>query len=1167
MTLDEGTRQPDLAEPGTAAEAPPAPDSAEALSLSAWSLDDYTEAAARVARAREAEPLNPKHAIRQVLLDLRFGRWGPALAGCQALQESLPGHPLPGYLRALATLRQDEPKRAANIAAEMGEAHPGFGLSKFLQAEAQLRSQFKGLAKLLHGLPADPGYAPAWADLLAKMALSPSPEGARLAAQALARPAALKGSARARELVAQLLELEEADPEAFERRLALQPSGSRAEQVMLLLLHDRIAKGAGGPRAAAEALRGLAEKHPARPAIRRLYAAALTRLAMAEAAEERYPEALRLVERCQSMEPLETIHYQNRAALFSSMRELDSYHDAWLALDRHQIRLALLGKFGPDDAASMAKMHRMFAQQARFQPEAPGRKHRQNLGILMERPRPAAAEPGETTLAVNQDRIAEDPELLRQWIFHRRAELALGHWELGPSPERFLLRPDGAKTARARLEGLASLADSLAVLVPDEGRMLADRMVARWDAWGASAGPSYAQPAEDAEVARLREEHAETIADLALFCLGWDPDGRSPGSAEEVAEFLAAEAPFFDEEALRKALADKDREHPYPLRLLSGYITEALGLDPERKHVLTHEQRRRVFDGLAAELYMRLAYRLYDAHRGHGESARMALEYADRARRLDPDNPRHGLAAARFLLMGRYYDEAASTLAGLRRSARSRDPEILTEIEELRGYLRESHEDNRPGRLREGGQVEAGAGAPAADLAALEAEVERFPTSVQAYEELAAALAARGRMAEAIDLGERAIAQCLAREPQLRARSLSLEMHGLRALSDRDPNVVGLYFAGAHRPALDLIGSIMAADPLPYPVDYVLGLCLLAVNRPDAARDAFGRALGRCDRQLHRAVLRGLAEDVDAAYLAVARRSIQDKLDLGAFAEASREAAEVMGRLRRPESALVDLARVAVLAADAHLGTAAVTPAPKLPEVGGLSSPLADCFAAPTELARARRLVALGLERDEAGRKPLEALLRKLVALERQASIAETLARFGALFREGSFDAALAALDGLGAAGESEPRVLRQRALLLLKLERFDEAEAVARTLAAQSSPAAREFSGEFPALAFRQRMSAANRLIRAGDPEAALRLLEPARATSAAEALDLAYGRGFAHAMAAYRLRGEGRPGEAGDRLHAAIGAIEPHVPAARSAGHARLLELYAKLDKDLDA
>jgi tetratricopeptide (TPR) repeat protein len=490
----------------------------------------------------------------------------------------------------------------------------------------------------------------------------------------------------------------------------------------------------------------------------------------------------------------------------------------------------------------------------------------------------------------------------------------------------------------------------------------------------------------------------------------------------------------------------------------------------------------------------------------------------------------------------------------VQRSARARKPEILTEVEELKGYLQERGKEKRPGRLRDRTRSEAGRLDTYTDLGELEAEIQRFPSSIQAYEELARALAARGNMSEAID-------------SQLHARALSLEILGLEALSARDPNVVRLYLAGAHRPALELIESIPESDPPPYPVDYLLGHCRLAVDRPEEARLAFQNALGRCDRQLHRTVLRALVNDVDAAYLTVARRSIQDKLESRAFAEAAQEAAAMMGRLRIPESALIDLARVMVEAADAALGSGAgPTPLPALPNVGALSARLADCLTAASDLGRARRLIELGLERDEPGRKGLEVLLRKVELVERQAAIISALAESLALARDGQDVEALAALDRVGPSGSADPRVLRQKALLLLKLERFDEAVDAAEPLLTSASPVAREFSSSFTALVFRRRMSVGCCQIRAGNPEEALRVLEPAVAYSSAETLELAYSRGCALAMLGYRLRAQGKVAEARERLSEAMCQIDGHVPAARAAGHSRLLELQEKLDKDLD-
>ena len=1139
----------------------------DAEGLSALFTRDYASGAARLAGVRDADPLNPLHTLRLALFRMRFGQWDAALGACAAIQDLLPGHPLPVFLRALATLRLEEPKRAANIAAEVITASPTFGLARFLQAEALLRSQFRGLKKLLGELPGDIAYAPAWADLLAKMTLAPSDEGAKLVAQTLPKNRALKEAHRARGLVEGLLQLTQVDLDGFEARLLSLPSGSRAEQVAILVLHDRLI--AAGPlTAAADQVRQMVDRAGDRPAIRRLYVMLLTRLAMDHASKERYTDAMRLVERCLALEPHGTTHLLNRAALFTLMREIDSYHDAWFNLARHHFRLALLGKFTSADASAMTRLHRMFAQQARFQPEPPGTRRPRNAGLFIETPR-AGGEPGDLMTAVNQDRIDDDPELLRQWVHHRRAELALAHWALGPDPDQFLLAPESPRMGAARVEGLAALAESMATLVPEEGRMLADRMVKSWRAWGVRAGSSYAAAGNDPDLARLRAEHVETVADLALLCLSWRPDGRRPQLVAELVAFLDAEAPFFDESALDEALNDKDRVRPYPLKILAFQIDNILGLDPARKHTLTVDQRRRVLDSLAADLYARLAFRTYEAHRGATDAARRALEFADRARQLAPENPRHELTVARFLLLGDFYDEAEEALARLHRSARARDPEVLSEVEDLKKFLDDRSTSRDRGRVREvprpGLAIDP---ADRVDLADLEAEIERFPSSIQAYEELARALAARGSMADAVLWSDRAIASCLARDPQLRARSLNLEILGLEALARTHPQAVKLYLAGIHRPALEQIGSIPVADDTPYPVDYLLGHCRLALNQPEEAREAFERALGRCTRQLHRTVLRGLATDVDGAYLVVARRLIREKLNFGAYAEALGEAAGMMRRLRRPEAALVDLARVELDAATAGIGTATgPLPVPSLGEAD-LSGRIGEAFEAPTDLLRARRLVELGIDlaQDEPARKPLEAILAGVEALERQSVVAAALAESGDLLRGGRFVEALASLDAAGGLGINEPRVLRQRALLLLRLDRFDEADAVADRLAGDSSAVAREFAASYPALVFRQRLNAGCRLIRVGDADGALRVLRDAVATRPDDLLELAYCRGFALAMDGRRLKNEGRAVESRARLAEAMRQIDGHLTAAQNAGHARLLELYTTLDKDLD-
>ena len=278
-------------------------------------------------------------------------------------------------------------------------------------------------------------------------------------------------------------------------------------------------------------------------------------------------------------------------------------------------------------------------------------------------------------------------------------------------------------------------------------------------------------------------------------------------------------------------------------------------------------------------------------------------------------------------------------------------------------------------------------------------------------------------------------------------------MLGLRALEAIDRTAVGLYATGAHRPALEILVKRAARDATDYTLEFLRGHCHLDLGQTEEARLAFERAMEHCRRQLHRTVLRGLAIDVDQPFLAAARRSIADKLGDGAIEPALREAWSMMARLRRPEAVLVDLAQIHLDAATVGLGTAQdALPAPTGPELTLCGGRLAEVYRAGSDLERARRLAQLAVSTHEPSRRKAEQVLRKAEALEQQAALAEVLARSGTLLRQGNFAEALAALDG---AGEAEPRVVRQRALLLLKLERFAEAEAAAETLRPSMSPVA----------------------------------------------------------------------------------------------------------------
>jgi hypothetical protein len=320
-----------------------------------------------------------------------------------------------------------------------------------------------------------------------------------------------------------------------------------------------------------------------------------------------------------------------------------------------------------------------------------------------------------------------------------------------------------------------------------------------------------------------------------------------------------------------------------------------------------------------------------------------------------------------------------------------------------------------------------------------------------------------------------------------------------------------------------------------------------------------------CDRQLHRAVLRNLSSDIDAAYLVVARAAIQNHVQAGRLSEARDAAAETLGLLVRPESGLIDLAGVHLASAARLAPDAPAVDSPPLSLGVAWISRLNSAITASSDLERARKLAELAIAVDEPSRRAAEAILLKAKSLVDQAKTIAALAESGRLLRSGDCESALLALDAAGESSKTEPRVLRQKGLLLLKFERFDEADGIASSLRNSPSEAARQFVSSYPALNFRQRMATGNRFLREGNDDEARRVLARAEPPDTAGAIELGYSRAFALAMKARRHLREGSRDEWLATLECAMAEIEHYVPAARTAGHSRLLELYEILDRDL--
>jgi tetratricopeptide (TPR) repeat protein len=480
---------------------------------------------------------------------------------------------------------------------------------------------------------------------------------------------------------------------------------------------------------------------------------------------------------------------------------------------------------------------------------------------------------------VNQEQIASDPDLLRQWIHHRRAELVFHHWALGPDPQQFLLHPPDPKAVTERLHSLTAHTVALGVLVAGEGEALAERMSRTWVRLAEGLLPHYVTSPADAELDAIWGEHIETLGDLAFLALAWRPDPRRPDLVEELLEFLRSEMAFLDGARLGAATNALEGPSGYAVRLLANWAAGLFQLE-RLPDVLEPAWKERIAGRLSSDLLVRMAFTTYQDRTGNRDAADRALVFLDRARCLAPDDPSIELYACDFLMLGRYYDEAREAASAFYKKHGKRDAEDAARVEEWVRILKEEAREGRKGERRAAAIVaEDTAEAPSDELAAREQEIERFPSSIATYEELVRIHAAHWRFAEATAWAERAIASCLGRDGQLRARALLLEVRGLEDLAQHDSEAPRLYLAGAFAQVQESLEARFPAHDEPFTIAYLRGHCLLALGRPDEALESFQRAQATCDRGLLRTVLRGLAADIDLPYLAKVRRRIQELTD------------------------------------------------------------------------------------------------------------------------------------------------------------------------------------------------------------------------------------------------------------------------------------------------
>ena len=171
------------------------------------------------------------------------------------------------------------------------------------------------------------------------------------------------------------------------------------------------------------------------------------------------------------------------------------------------------------------------------------------------------------------------------------AELVFGHWALGSDARRSCSTRKAFRRAGRGSQPSHRRARSLEVLVPEEGRLLAARLVATWTLHAGRIDPAYAAlPATTPKPARLKLLHLETFADLALLCLTWKPGGHGPGSSRKSSRSCTTKARSLTMRVLQQMLKTPQVEASYSLKLLAGFINDALGLDPSRSQPLNDRQ-------------------------------------------------------------------------------------------------------------------------------------------------------------------------------------------------------------------------------------------------------------------------------------------------------------------------------------------------------------------------------------------------------------------------------------------------------------------------------------------------------------------------------------------------------------------------------------------------
>ncbi|MEO1262697.1 MAG: hypothetical protein AAFZ15_28075 [Bacteroidota bacterium] len=1140
---------------------------ANCYSLSALFLADYSVALNNIKKAKALEPFNPIHQYRLVLLFFHFGQWEQGRLLLEQMQEKLPESVSLKYLRSMSALRvRGLEKRAGIIAKDISRQNKDFQWAAFLSVESAVRVKFKKgiLEKGFRSLPKGPEYQASWLDLFVKIIILYGNEGIKFVQGTVKtfKPFEKEKPNKAEELLNRLIAWSAASEQAFNEDFAGIVPNTKLEQMALICHFNRNKRKEDFSKYLSQ-VRRLHLAFPERNAVKRLYAANLSLIAVEKASKGDLNGAMAILEVCQKLEPHNLINWQNKATIFTLLRERKSYYEAWETLDRYHFRLALLGRFNQHKARFLAKRFRMFAQQAKMTSSTEENGFQLNFGIFKKETR-INNNVLRNFIAVNQQVIDNDPEQLRQWLHFTAVELVFLHLSLGTKPANYLLGCPDELAGKAKLDALTQLASALQVLIKEEGALLKEKVTEMWQNQWKMIGTAQADP-DQSEAAFVKSTHLETIADAALLLYSWEPSADHEYMVNELIDFFKAECLFLDAKLL---FEDEKDNTPYQVSLLKQVVIEILDLD-KPKESFSLKELTKISDHLCSDLLIGFSIGTYEQLKSNAKSAaRKAVQILEKAQKLNNNNPRIEYFRARYLFIGGFFEESKKAIAKFYKITQDDEENPLVKsIEDIQKALEEVDGKGQSYAPVQSGQVDfAREEKEEMVFGELLKEIDQFPTSTQTYEQIIYLLIRKGEYEAASDWAKKAIARCLSRQGQLKSRLLSMETEAFFSIKSECQEEINFYTKGIHSGLHKVLEKLTRTDNQSYLIEFLLGQCFLKSRNPRQASNHFRAALENCSKQLYYGVLKVLASDIDKVMLASTQKTVAEAIQAKDFEQAFGVITEFIAQIKQPEKGLMLLVDTLLKAITHHLDDPAKIPPVPVRNIQTDWNPeWLAVLKREKPIDAVKGILNLSLKYNASDEERNRKIQSQIKEIENQQALAATIANISDLSEKGDFEKALLELDKLKGHQTSDALIDRQKITLLLKLNRFEEAESLLENLQENNGAAYQSFLNNYETLKFQQVAKYVQGLLRKGDHETALPLLNSVKPKTPAQKLDLAYFKAFGLTVKAYQKKGNDQRAEKINLLIEAIDEIEPFIGKAKVQDLNHVQTLYDKLTKDL--